>query len=189
VGCDAGCRAFDVNGLVTDDVFVAGDVSRFPHPLYDYQFLALEHWGNAVAQAEVAAHNMISEPAGRWPHVASPVFWSAQFGTNIKSVGVPTLADHVVVTQGSVADRRFVAVYGYRGRTIGMVGFDQARWVEHYQALIENAAPFPPGPLPDDRQPVPAGFLERGTRNLHATVAVTGHDPSERRARLIHHRD
>jgi 3-phenylpropionate/trans-cinnamate dioxygenase ferredoxin reductase subunit len=44
VGCDAGCRAFEVNGVVTDDVFVAGDVARFPHPLYDYQLLALEHW-------------------------------------------------------------------------------------------------------------------------------------------------
>ena len=32
VACDAGCRAFDVNGLVTDDVFVAGDVARAPAP-------------------------------------------------------------------------------------------------------------------------------------------------------------
>jgi NADPH-dependent 2,4-dienoyl-CoA reductase/sulfur reductase-like enzyme/ferredoxin len=187
VGCDAGCRAFDTNGVVTDDIFVAGDVARFPHPLYDYQFLALEHWGNAVAQAEVAAHNMISIPQQRWPHVASPVFWSAQFGTNIKSVGVPTLADQVVITQGSITEQRFVAAYGYRGRTIGMVGFNQAKWLEHYQGLIENAAPFPPGPLPADRQPVPAEFPDRGTRNVHATVVVTGHDPSERRAELIRH--
>ncbi len=89
VACDAGCRAFDVNGLVTDDVFVAGDVARAPHPLFDYQFLALEHWGNAVTQAEVAAHNMISTQADRWPHLAVPAFWSTQFGNNIKSVGVP----------------------------------------------------------------------------------------------------
>ena len=60
VACDAGCRAFDMYGIVTDDVFVAGDVARFPHPLFGYQMLSLEHWGNAVAQAEVAAHNMIS---------------------------------------------------------------------------------------------------------------------------------
>src|SRR5260370_33989 len=50
VACDAGCRAFDINGIVTDDIFVAGDVARFPHPLYAYQFLALQHWGNAVEQ-------------------------------------------------------------------------------------------------------------------------------------------
>ncbi|WP_197362314.1 FAD-dependent oxidoreductase, partial [Streptomyces clavuligerus] len=61
LACDAGCRAFDMYGIVTDDVFVAGDVARFPHPLFEYQLLSLEHWGNAVAQAEVAAHNMISE--------------------------------------------------------------------------------------------------------------------------------
>jgi pyruvate/2-oxoglutarate dehydrogenase complex dihydrolipoamide dehydrogenase (E3) component len=188
VGCDAGCRAFDANGLVTDDVFVAGDVARFPHPLYDYQFLALEHWGNAVAQAEIAAHNMISTPQQRWPHVGSPVFWSAQFGTNIKSVGVPSLADQVVIAQGSVADRHFVAAYGYRGRTIAMVGFNQAKWLEFYQGLIENAAPFPPEPCPGDRQPVPPEFPDHTARNLHATVVVTGHDPSERRAELIHHR-
>lgn len=32
IACDAGCRAFNMYGIVTDDVFVAGDVSRFPHP-------------------------------------------------------------------------------------------------------------------------------------------------------------
>ena len=71
VACDAGCRAFDVNGVIMDNIFVAGDVSRFPHPLYDYQFLALEHWGNAVTQAEVAGHNMVSGPADRWPHLGT----------------------------------------------------------------------------------------------------------------------
>ncbi|MGI5243031.1 FAD-dependent oxidoreductase [Dactylosporangium sp. CA-139066] len=192
VGCDAGCRAFDINGVVTDDVFVAGDVARFPHPLYDYQFLALEHWGNAVAQAQVAAHNMISAPAERWPHLAVPVFWSVQFGTNIKSVGVPTLADQVVITQGSVAQRRFVAAYGYRGRLTAAVGFDQGKWLESYQALIEAGAPFPPDlrgvDEPTDERPVAAQIPDHRIRNRHATVSVTGHDPSERRAELIYHR-
>src|SRR6266446_2440944 len=35
VACDAGCRAFNMYGIVTDDVFVAGDVARFPHPLFE----------------------------------------------------------------------------------------------------------------------------------------------------------
>ncbi|MFF1630572.1 NAD(P)/FAD-dependent oxidoreductase, partial [Streptomyces sp. NPDC058272] len=87
IACDAGCRAFTMYGIVTDDVFVAGDVSRFPHPLFGYQMLALEHWGNAVEQAEVAAHNMVSPGPLRRPHLAVPVFWSSQFGLNIKSVG------------------------------------------------------------------------------------------------------
>jgi NADPH-dependent 2,4-dienoyl-CoA reductase/sulfur reductase-like enzyme len=190
VGCDAGCRAFDANGLITDDVFAAGDLARIPHALYDYQFLAVEHWGNAVAQAEVAAHNMINAAADRWPHVPSPVFWSAQFGINIKSVGVPTYADQVVIAQGSVAARRFVAAYGYRGRVTAAVGFDQGKWLQSYQKMIDAAEPFPPAfrevDEPADRRPVSAGLPDPRVRPAYgATVMVTGHDPSERRAELV----
>ncbi len=49
VGCDAGCRAFDINGVVTDNIFVAGDIARMPHVLYEYQFISMEHWDNAVS--------------------------------------------------------------------------------------------------------------------------------------------
>jgi NADPH-dependent 2,4-dienoyl-CoA reductase/sulfur reductase-like enzyme/ferredoxin len=190
VACDAGCRAFDVNGLVTDDVFVAGDVARFPHPLYGYQLVALEHWGNAVTQAEVAAHNMISAETDRWPHLAVPIFWSSQFGVNIKSVGVPTFADEVVVTQGSVAERRFVAAYGYQGRITAAVAFDQAKWLDFYQGMIDTAAPFPPAfrtvDQPDGIRPVPAEIPDHGVITHEATVVVTGHEPDERRARWVY---
>ncbi|MFF5233519.1 FAD-dependent oxidoreductase [Dactylosporangium sp. NPDC000521] len=188
VACDAGCRVFDANGLVTDDIFVAGDVARFPHPVYDYQFMALEHWGNAVDQAEIAAHNMISAGPDHWPHVGLPVFWSSQFGVEIKSIGVPTFADEVVVTQGSTADRRFVAVYGRRGRITAAVTFDQGMWLQFYGRLIERAAPFPPRMRTVDGratlQPVPAEV--RPGPSPQATVVLTGHQPSERRAVLVH---
>ena len=186
VVCDTGCRAIDVNGFVRDDIFVAGDVARFPHPLYDYRLLALEHWGNAVAQAEVAAHNMICAPADRWAHLALPTFWSAQFGTSIKSVGVPTFADEVMIAQGSVAERRFVAVYGHQGRVIAAVGFDHAKWLEFYARLIDAAAPFPPSfrtvDQPAGMSPLPAEFPQRDIPTPEATVVVIGHEPSERRA-------
>jgi NADPH-dependent 2,4-dienoyl-CoA reductase/sulfur reductase-like enzyme len=190
VGCDAGARAFTVDGMVADDVFVAGDVARCPHPLYDFQFLALEHWGNAVAQGEIAAHNMISSQTGRWPHLAIPEFWSTQFGIEIKSVGVPTFADEVVIAQGSAADRRFIAVYGRRGRITAAVAFNQAKWLEFYEGLIARAAPFPPDfrtvDQPDVRRPVPAEIPDQPALIEQATVVVTGHNPSERRAQFIH---
>ena len=184
IATDAGCRAVDFNGLVTDDVFVAGDVARFPHPVYHYQFMSLEHWGNAVAQGEIAAHNMLSDQAHRWPHVSLPVFWSNQFGTNIKSVGVPTFADQVVIAQGSTAERRFVAAYGYRGRITAAVTFDQAMWLGFYQEMIEHAAPFPPDFRMVGRngmRPMAAEVPERILPAEGATVVVTGHIPAERR--------
>lgn len=189
VACDTGSRAFTVDGMICDDVFVAGDVARCPHPLYDFQFLALEHWGNAVAQGEIAAHNMISEQADRWPHLSVPSFWSTQFGVEIKSVGVPTFADEVVIAQGSTAHRRFVAVYGKRGRVTAAVSFDAGRWLDFYRGLIERSAPFPPAfrrVYQPAARPEPAGMPGRRALIQEATVMVTGHDPSERRARFVH---
>ncbi|WP_354644438.1 NAD(P)/FAD-dependent oxidoreductase [Kitasatospora camelliae] len=186
IACDAGCRAFDVRGIVTDDVFVAGDVARAPHPLFGYQFLSLEHWGNAVAQAEIAAHNMISHATDRIPHLWVPAFWSSQFGVNIKSVGVPALGEEILVTQGSLADRRFTAVYGHQGRVIGAVTFDHGRWLPFYQELIERTAPFPP-PFPtldrraDGRGPVPAEFPDPSVPTHGPTVTVSGYSPADRR--------
>jgi NADPH-dependent 2,4-dienoyl-CoA reductase/sulfur reductase-like enzyme len=193
VGCDAGCRAFDINAIVTDDVFVAGDVARFPHPLYDYQFLSLEHWGNAVEQATIAAHNMVCAPAERRPHVAVPAFWSSQFGVNIKSVGVPSAADTVVITQGELSEASFVAAYGKAGQLVAAVTFDHARWLEFYQRLIEQAAPFPPtisvADQPAPSSPVSAAFPDPRVPTYDATVILTGYDPNERRVQWIprHH--
>ena len=132
VGCDAGCRAFDINGVVTDSIFVAGDIARAPHVLYEYQFLAMEHWDNAVLGAEVAAHNMVSLEPDYRPHLLLPGFWSGQFGVNIKSVGVRSFGDEIVFTQGSVKERRFAAAYGRAGRIVAAVTFDHGKWLEYY---------------------------------------------------------
>ncbi|MFJ9412975.1 NAD(P)/FAD-dependent oxidoreductase [Streptomyces sp. NPDC101227] len=184
VTCDAGCRAFDMYGIVTDDVFAAGDVARFPHPLFEYQLLSLEHWGNAVAQAEVAAHNMVSPGPRRRPHLSVPSFWSSQFGLNIKSVGVPTFSDEVVIAQGSLRAARLVAVYGYQGRVTAAVSVNMARSLEYYRRLIETAAPFPPAPGAADQAesavPVPSDVPDPHLLSHGPTVALTGHLPDRR---------
>lgn len=189
VACDAACRAIDINFIVTEDLFVAGDVARFPAPLFDYQFLSLEHWGNAVEQASVAAHNMVCAPADRRPHLAVPGFWSSQFGVNIKSVGVPSAADEIVIMQGSLAEGRFVAAYGKEGQLVAAVTFNQGKWIEFYERLLEQAAPFPPrvavADAPLSSVPVAALFPDRTEIARQATAILTGHDPNERRVQWI----
>ncbi len=186
VGCDAGCRAFDINGVVTDHVFVAGDIARAPHVLYDYEFLAMEHWDNAVLGARVAAHNMVCDEVDRWAHLLIPQFWSAQFGVNIKSVGVPSFGDEIVFTQGSVKDRRFAAAYGRSGRIVAAVTFDHGKWLDYYRAQIAQSGPFPPHPpgfdFPENMRVLAADFPARGVPTETPNVVLTGHDPSERRA-------
>ncbi|MEU9033880.1 FAD-dependent oxidoreductase [Streptomyces sp. NPDC048352] len=186
IACDAGCRAFDIRGIVTDDIYVAGDVARSPHALFGYQFLSLEHWGNAVEQARTAAHNMLSESSDRRPHLWVPAFWSSQFGVNIKSVGVPSMGTEILFTQGSRAERRFAAVYGYQGRVIGAVTFDNCRWLPFYQEQIERTAPFPPpfatvDRRPEGNKPVPADFPDPSVPTHGPTITLSGYSPADRR--------
>ncbi|WDO09617.1 FAD-dependent oxidoreductase [Streptomyces murinus] len=190
IACDAGCRAFDFRGIVTDDVFVAGDVACSPHALFEYQFLSLEHWGNAVAQAETAAHNMICDGADRRPHLWMPAFWSSQFGVNIKSVGVPPMGEELMITQGSTAERRFVGVYGHKGRVVAAVSFDNTRWLEFYQRAIERGAPFPVeyptlDRRPENRHPVPADFPDPSLPTHGPMVTLSGYSPAD--TQLVFH--
>ncbi|MEV7832621.1 FAD-dependent oxidoreductase [Streptomyces subrutilus] len=194
IACDAGCRAFDVRGIVTDDIYVAGDVARSPHALFGYQFLSLEHWGNAVAQAETAAHNMLSESSDRRPHLWVPAFWSSQFGVNVKSVGVPSMGTEIMIAQGSRDERRFTGVYGYQGRVIGAVTFDQCRWLPFYQRMIETTAPFPlEFPTVDRRsegnKPMDADFPDPSVPTHGPTITLSGYSPADRRMTFVpaHH--
>jgi 3-phenylpropionate/trans-cinnamate dioxygenase ferredoxin reductase subunit len=142
VYCDAACRALDAMDRVVDGVYVAGDVARWRHPRFDVGTMSFEHWGNALDQAETAAHNIVCDDARH--NDALPSFWSDQFGLNIKSVGMPAIADHVVLTQGSFEYGPFVAVYGRAGVTVGAVAVNSPRVLDGYAALVTDRAPFPP---------------------------------------------
>ncbi|GHO58659.1 NAD(P)/FAD-dependent oxidoreductase [Ktedonobacter robiniae] len=188
VVCDASCRAFDADGVVTDDIFVAGDVARWPHPLYDGQLLVVEHWSNAVTQAETAAHNMLASSATRRAHKHLPSFWSNQFGVNIKAIGLPTIADTIVLTQGSIEERRLVAAYGHQGHIVAAVAVNAPRSLPAYQGLIEARAPFPPelhaSNGPTELHPLPAGFPKRGQPTHDPGAVPTGAGPNTPEQRI-----
>jgi hypothetical protein len=186
VACDAGCRAFDINGVVTDNIFVAGDIARAPHVLYEYQFLSIEHVDAAVLGAQTAAHNMVNLETSRRPHLPLPQFWSGQFGVNIKGVGVCSFGDEIVFTQGSLEDLRFAAAYGRKGRIVAAVTFNHGKWLDYYAAMIERSAPFPPPPpgydVPTNAEPMSARFPDPREPTGIPDVVLTGHDPTLRGA-------
>jgi NADPH-dependent 2,4-dienoyl-CoA reductase/sulfur reductase-like enzyme len=141
--CDEHGLVLDENGTPDPRIAAAGDVARFPHPLYDGRRVALEHWGHAVAQAEHAGRLLAgAEPP--LPYAALPNFWSVQGDMVVKSVGLTDGADGVAVVQGDPADRRFVAVYGRAGRCVAAVSVDSARWLPAYAEKVASGAPFPP---------------------------------------------
>ncbi|AWN43014.1 NAD(P)/FAD-dependent oxidoreductase [Methylobacterium durans] len=165
--CDARGHALDEAGQPDTAIAAAGDVARFPHPLYDGRRVALEHWGHAVAQAEHAGRLLAGRPAEA-PYGALPTFWSTQGGLNIKSVGLTDGADGIVIAQGSPREGRFLALYGRAGRCIAAVSIDCARWLPAYAAMIEARAPFPPirrgTDQPGGLEILPPGWPERARR-------------------------
>ena len=141
--CDAACRALTQAGDPDPDICAAGDVARWPNPLYGGRKMTVEHWGNAVEQAAHAARTLL-RPDDPRPYRHLPAFWSSQFGINIKAVGLAEGADAVAIVQGDRAARRYLAVYGRSGRSIAAVSFDQARWLPSYADRIAEGAAFPP---------------------------------------------
>lgn len=142
--CDVACRAVSTVGEPDPAIYAAGDVARWPNPLYGDCPMTVEHWGNAIDQARHAAANMLAGPEAQRPYRHLPSFWSSQFGLNIKLAGLTEGADALAIVQGTRASHRFLAVYGRAGRTVAALSFDQARWLPAYAEAVAAGMPFPP---------------------------------------------
>lgn len=131
VVCDVQCRA-----IGAEDVVGAGDVAHWPHPLAGGELIRVEHWSNAAAMGRVAGRNLVVAPQERTAHTAMPSFWTDQYGLKIQAAGFLHLAERLRVIEGTLKDRRFVALGERDGRPIGAVAMNNARRLRHYRALI-----------------------------------------------------
>jgi NADPH-dependent 2,4-dienoyl-CoA reductase/sulfur reductase-like enzyme len=122
-------------------IVAAGDVTRWSHPLYDRE-MRLEHWENAVGQGAHAAASLLAGTAGAEAFGPVPYFWSDQYGTKIQLVGDTSPGDEVRVVEGSIAERRFVALYGRGGRLVAALSFARPRLLMMYRRLVEAGASF-----------------------------------------------
>lgn len=136
VVCDERSAALGAPG-----VFAAGDVARWPNPLFGEE-MRVEHWTNAVEQGDAVARNLLAWARGEpgEPYAPVPYFWSDQYDTKIQFVGRARPDDRVEVVKGAVEDRKFVAIYGRDGRIVGCLGFSMPRWVMQYRRLIAERA-------------------------------------------------
>jgi 3-phenylpropionate/trans-cinnamate dioxygenase ferredoxin reductase subunit len=117
VVCDARCRA--APGIVA-----AGDVARWPHPRYGE--LRIEHWTHAVEQAGAAVDALLDGDAAP-PFAPVPWVWSDQYDAKLLVAGRPRAGDALRVVEGSLAERRFVALFGREGRLTGAAAIGPAR--------------------------------------------------------------
>ena len=81
-------------------------------------------------------------PAGRTPPAFSPIpyFWSDQFGIRLQVLGRPQGDDDVEVIQGSLAEGKFVAVFGRAGRLRAVTAIGMPRQLMKLRPLLQNGA-------------------------------------------------
>ncbi len=92
IPCDAAGR---VQGR--PHFFAAGDVAAWRSHTYGDR-RRVEHWTNAVEQAQLVARTVLGlPPKASQPHDV-PYFWSDQYQTKVQLVGRPDLADRVELT-------------------------------------------------------------------------------------------
>ncbi len=141
VVCDANLNALDVSGEVVPGVFAAGDVARWPNGLFDEE-MRVEHWTNAAEQGAHVATNLRHLAAGEAfdPYEPLPFFWSDQFDHRIQFLGRAAADDDVQVVAGSIADAKFLALFGRHGKLHGALGVNAPRWVMPTRKLfLEHA--------------------------------------------------
>jgi NADPH-dependent 2,4-dienoyl-CoA reductase/sulfur reductase-like enzyme len=134
------------NGVVCDEtclaapgIVAAGDVARWPNPLFDGESMRVEHWTNATEQGVAAARRLVADDMGA-VFAPVPFVWSDQYDVKIQVVGCIHPDDEVVVADGSFAERRFVALYGRDDRLVGALGFSRPRVVMQYRRMIADRA-------------------------------------------------
>jgi 3-phenylpropionate/trans-cinnamate dioxygenase ferredoxin reductase subunit len=136
VVCDAACRATRAPFVVA-----AGDVARWPNPLFGAP-MRIEHWTNATEQADHAVATLLAGERGAEPFAPVPFVWSDQYDRKIQVAGRLDGADETRIVDGSLEERRFVMLFGSRGRVAGVLGMNRPRLVMRARALIRDRAPF-----------------------------------------------
>jgi 3-phenylpropionate/trans-cinnamate dioxygenase ferredoxin reductase subunit len=120
-------------------VWAAGDVASWPHPRTG-QRLRIEHRTNAAEQGLAVARNILAGPKQATPFDPVPYIWSDQYDLKIQIYGQTRSADEVRIVEGSLADRRLVALYGRGGRVCGAAGINMVRTLRAYRAQVAEAA-------------------------------------------------
>ncbi|HET8874854.1 MAG TPA: FAD-dependent oxidoreductase [Casimicrobiaceae bacterium] len=132
VVCDSTCAA-----LGSEAVVAAGDVARWEHPHYGLR--RIEHWNNAIAQADAAAGTLLAMPRRGVPYAAVPFFWSDQYDCKLQLIGAPAAGDATRVVEGALGERRFVMLFEREGRVSGAFLFNSMHRVAAYTTAVEGA--------------------------------------------------
>jgi 3-phenylpropionate/trans-cinnamate dioxygenase ferredoxin reductase subunit len=132
------------------DVYAAGDIAAFQHPLFDRR-LRLESWRHAQNHGIAVGKAMCGETA---PYDDVPWFWTDQHGVNLQVAGLPAEAARTIV-RVDAPPNAFTAVHlAEDGCVIGVTAANNPREIRAGQALIKARHPVDAAVLADPSMPL-----------------------------------
>lgn len=126
-------------GQAAPGVYAAGDVARVANRwLGDAP--RIEHWTNAVEQGVHAAENALAGPDAATSFSSVPYVWSDQYDRKIQFLGRFHRHDEMRIVGGSLAERRFTALYRQGDRLVACVAVNDPRAVIRYRKQLQAGA-------------------------------------------------
>jgi 3-phenylpropionate/trans-cinnamate dioxygenase ferredoxin reductase subunit len=145
------------NGVVVDsalrasapDVFAAGDIASWLHPLYG-RHIRVEHWANALNGGPVAARAMLGQDV---VYDRLPYFFTDQYDLGMEYSGLGG-ADMRVVCRGNPDDGEFIAFWLEGDRVRAAMNVNVWDVTDPLQALIRADRPVDDARLADPDVPL-----------------------------------
>lgn len=133
--CDASC-ATSLPGVVA-----AGDVAYWPNGLFG-ESMRVEHWSNAVEQAQIAAARLLGAPLAPSPMSLVPYFWSDQYDVKLQFAGRARPDDELTLIDGKLGDRAYVALLARGGMLRGVLASNRPAQFIRLRKLLAEPTPL-----------------------------------------------
>ncbi len=136
------------NGVVCDDrlfaadgIVSAGDIARWNwrHDAGE-ELIRIEHWQVAAEAGVAAARSIVAGRSEAPSFVPVPYFWSDQYGIRFQVLGNPRGDDEVEITEGSLEEGKFVALFGRSGRLRAVMAIGKPRQLMGFRPLLHDGS-------------------------------------------------
>lgn len=114
-------------------IYAAGDVARWDNPAFD-ESMRVEHRTNATEQAVHVAARLLDGAPDAFASV--PYFWTDQYDLKLQVHGWIKGYDEVRILEGSLVERRMLAVFRRGDRVVGALGVGAAKALRQWRQLI-----------------------------------------------------
>ncbi|MFF4830270.1 NAD(P)/FAD-dependent oxidoreductase [Streptomyces sp. NPDC001315] len=133
------------------DIYAAGDVASFPHPLFGTR-LRVDHWANALNGGPAAARAMLGQDV---TYDRVPYFFSDQYDLGMEYSGwAPPGSYDEVVIRGDAGKREFIAFWIKEGKVLAGMNVNVWDVTEPIQQLIRSRARVDTEALADPHVPL-----------------------------------